>query len=229
MLEGIYKQRVDRLKALIDAAGGTASFIRTHANPAADIPLSEAYLSQILNGYRRITEKAARLIALRAGLPEMTLLEDPNVHFLRRRSDDNRRIMHQVLLLTPAQVAEYFIKDNTCKDTEVLLLSLPAAQIGLETVETSMPVNDHTFAMQIEGDSMLPRFSSQTRVIVEPDLAPQDGNMVVAFQNGAVTCKQLVRDGLEYFLKPVNPQYLTRPVLLSQVIGVVIESTTIEN
>lgn len=91
-----------------------------------------------------------------------------------------------------------------------------------EWVSCSVPVKDHTFALRVEGDSMEPRFAEGMILIVEPDMSPQPGDFVIA-KNGdnEATFKQLVRDGGDSYLKPLNPRYPMKPLGSAQVIGVV--------
>jgi len=89
-----------------------------------------------------------------------------------------------------------------------------------------------TFGLEVEGDSMLPRFRPGDRVIVDPEVAPNPGNFVVA-RNGSnqATLKKYRPRGMDsngntvFELVPLNDDY---PTLRSDiehllVIGVVVE------
>lgn len=93
-----------------------------------------------------------------------------------------------------------------------------------EWVECTVPVKDHTFALRVEGDSMEPKFEEGCVLVVEPDLEARPGDYVIA-KNGEneATFKQLVRDGGEYLLKPLNPRYPIRPLGDAKIIGVVVQ------
>lgn len=77
-----------------------------------------------------------------------------------------------------------------------------------ERIDTTIPVNRYTFALRVVGDSMEPDFPQGSIIIVEPDMQPDPGDYVVV-RNGEneATFKQLIKDGPEWFLKPLNPRY----------------------
>lgn len=93
---------------------------------------------------------------------------------------------------------------------------------GMEMIPTTVPVGAHTFALRVSGDSMEPRFPNGVLLIVEPELDPMPGDFVIA-KNGSeeTTFKQLVRDGADWYLKPLNDRYPIKPLAGSKVIGVV--------
>jgi SOS-response transcriptional repressor LexA len=89
-----------------------------------------------------------------------------------------------------------------------------------------------TFGLEVEGDSMLPRFRPGDRVIVDPEVAPNPGNFVVA-RNGSnqATLKKYRPRGIDatgntvFELVPLNDDYPTLRSDLEHllVIGVVVE------
>lgn len=91
-----------------------------------------------------------------------------------------------------------------------------------EWVDATCPVNRHTFALRVVGDSMEPDFPAGTILIIEPELSPEQNDFVIA-KNGdnEATFKQLTRDGADWYLKPLNPRYPIKPLGTSRVIGVV--------
>lgn len=104
-----------------------------------------------------------------------------------------------------------------------------------EWIETTVPVHQHTYALRVYGDSMTnpagdPTFPEGSIIVVEPDAigsaAEMVGRFVIVKRNGdgEATFKQLVKDGGELFLRPLNPQY---PMLklkeTDQICGVVRE------
>jgi SOS-response transcriptional repressor LexA len=93
---------------------------------------------------------------------------------------------------------------------------------SMETVPTTVPVNRYTFAMRVQGDSMEPKFTEGMLLIVEPELDAQHGDYVIV-KNGSeeTTFKQLVKDGQDWFLKPLNPRYPIKPLGTNTIIGVV--------
>lgn len=92
---------------------------------------------------------------------------------------------------------------------------------GKESVPTSVTVRQHTFALRVSGDSMEPEFQQGMILIIEPELSPEPGDYVVA-RNGdnETTFKQLVKDGPDWYLRPVNPRYPIKLLGESEIIGV---------
>lgn len=91
-----------------------------------------------------------------------------------------------------------------------------------EWVTCSVPVRDHTFALRVDGDSMEPKFPAGMILIVEPDMEARPGDYVIA-KNGdnEATFKQLVRDGGDLYLKPLNERYPLKLLGDARIIGVV--------
>ncbi|KFX07255.1 hypothetical protein KP22_03960 [Pectobacterium betavasculorum] len=103
---------------------------------------------------------------------------------------------------------------------EVPLISW--VQAGSFTEATLLPREDyayypcpvkcsqHSFALKIEGESMLPRFEPGDIIYVDPELIdPPSGKYVIARLNGnfEATFKQLqIMDG-QHYLKALNPDY----------------------
>ena len=82
-----------------------------------------------------------------------------------------------------------------------------------ERIETTYKARQHTYAVRVQGDSMEPKFPDGAILIVEPDEYPQPGRFVIVRQANSedTTFKQLIEDGGNRFLKPLNPRY---PILL---------------
>ena len=93
-----------------------------------------------------------------------------------------------------------------------------------EWIETGVPINRHTFALIVEGDSMEPVFTAGMRVVVEPDISANIGDYVIAGNGEQATLKKLVSDGGELYLQPLNPRYAIKPLGEARIIGVVREA-----
>jgi len=93
---------------------------------------------------------------------------------------------------------------------------------GAEAIPTTVQINKHTFALRVVGDSMEPRFTEGMILIVEPEMEANPGDFVIA-KNGdeETTFKQLIKDGPDWFLKPLNDRYPIKPLGESQIVGVV--------
>lgn len=78
-------------------------------------------------------------------------------------------------------------------------------------------IGPRAFILRVRGDSMVPQypggksFPDGTLIVVDPDTQAEPGAFVVArLEPGQeATFKQLVADGGQQFLKPLNPQYKT--------------------
>ncbi|ALS63602.1 LexA family protein [Pandoraea apista] len=103
---------------------------------------------------------------------------------------------------------------------------------AFEYLLTDLDLSDHAFALEIEGNSMLPEFHPGDRVIVDPAIHPRPGDFVVA-KNGReeATFKKYRARGIgahgreAFELVPLNPDYPTissdhEPV---RIIGVMME------
>lgn len=108
------------------------------------------------------------------------------------------------------------------------LLDLHAVGDAIEWVSTSKPPRRNTFALRVQGDSMMPRFEHGAIITVEPDEVVQHGRYVVAKrkQDSEATFKQYVLDAGRAYLKPLNPQYPTLEVDDDcRIVGVVVDVT----
>lgn len=93
-----------------------------------------------------------------------------------------------------------------------------------EWVKTTVTVREHTFALTVRGDSMEPDFPRGVTIVVEPDIDHNPGDYVIVRNgDGEATFKQLVRDGSDLFLKPLNQRYPIKPLGDSRIVGVVRE------
>lgn len=66
------------------------------------------------------------------------------------------------------------------------------------------------FAVELEGDSMEPKYSEGDMLIVQPSETAHSGSLVVArFANDGVVFRRLEVDGKTITLVPLNPRYRT--------------------
>ena len=103
---------------------------------------------------------------------------------------------------------------------------------GLDTVPTRVGVKRHTYALRVHGDSMVSEsgdsFPSGSILIIEPEMAPQPGDYVIALNTvNETTFKQLIKDNGEFYLKPLNSRYPIKPLGDAKIIGVIREFTKI--
>lgn len=99
---------------------------------------------------------------------------------------------------------------------------------SFETVPVTVPVKRHTFALRVHGDSMVAStgdsFPEGSILVVEPELTAEPGDYVIVLNSkNQTTFKQLVKDGADYYLKPLNTRYPIKPLGSAEIIGVVRE------
>jgi len=96
-----------------------------------------------------------------------------------------------------------------------------------EYVNTWAPVQRYTFALHVLDDRMEPAIPQGSIIVVEPQLGAAPNDYVIVRDAGAehaeATCKQLVRDGNDLYLKPRNERYPIKPLGDAQIVGVVRE------
>lgn len=90
------------------------------------------------------------------------------------------------------------------------------------TTETNHP---NAFALTIQGDSMEPEFLEGDIVTVDPGRDAINGSYVVAKNGEEATFKQLVIDGSNVYLKPLNTRYPIKDItgIEIKIVGVVVE------
>lgn len=93
-----------------------------------------------------------------------------------------------------------------------------------EWIGTTIKPQINTFALRVKGDSMEPLFMEGMLIIIEPGLEALPGDYVIAMNGKEATFKQFIKDGADYYLKPLNDRYPIKPLGDSQIIGVVRES-----
>jgi len=103
---------------------------------------------------------------------------------------------------------------------------------GFDVIYSDATVSKFAFALEIEGESMLPEFRQGDRVIIDPELSPNPGDFVVA-KNGdeEATFKKYRPRGMDasgnmiFELVPLNPDYPTMRSDMQElfIIGVMVE------
>jgi SOS-response transcriptional repressor LexA len=101
-----------------------------------------------------------------------------------------------------------------------------------EWLLTDLELSDGSFALEIKGDSMLPEFKPGDRVIIDPAIAPQPGDYVVA-KNGEeeATFKKYRPRGMNergdvvFELVPLNEDYpsMRSDLTLIRIVGTMVE------
>ncbi len=92
--------------------------------------------------------------------------------------------------------------------------------------ESSSCSEAEAFALMVLGDSMEPEFREGEIIIIEPEGLAQDGSYVLAQVDGEWIFRQLVKVGLCWQLRPLNPAYPAAGIDdLSCVKGVIIQKS----
>lgn len=110
--------------------------------------------------------------------------------------------------------------DPTCFNAEPLFtvplitmidaLSWPQKNIQSPTlVQTDIKISESAFAVRLQKSTMHPTFPDGTLLIIEPNIAYQHGDFVVAHlkDEQQPTFKQFLVDGQRHYLKSINTDY----------------------
>ena len=124
----------------------------------------------------------------------------------------------EVPLISEVEAGNYTVIDNF----------KPKGQF--DTVPVSIEIRRHTYALKVHGDSMVSAvgdsFPEGSIIVIEPEMKPIPGDYVIALNvENETTFKQLIKDGGEFFLKPLNTRYPIKPLGKAKIIGVVREFT----
>lgn len=109
------------------------------------------------------------------------------------------------------------------------VIDLHAAGVAEDWVYSTYKGSPNTFALRVRGDSMVNptgtfSFPEGLIIVVDPNIQAENGSYIVARLNGSMeaTFKQLVIDGDQRYLKPLNPRYPIIPITEEcQICGVV--------
>ena len=89
---------------------------------------------------------------------------------------------------------------------------------GGDPVPTTAPIHRHTYALKVTNDSMTSNsgglsFPVGTILVVEPEMEFISGDFVVVkVGDDEPTVKQVVKDGPDWFLVPLNSRYPVKPL-----------------
>jgi SOS-response transcriptional repressor LexA len=124
----------------------------------------------------------------------------------------------EIPLVSAVEAGRYTVIDNFKPTGEFLM------------VPVTVPIKQHTYALRVHGDSMVSEtgdsFPEGSLLIVEPEMEALPGDYVIAMNDAQeTTFKQLVKDGGDLYLKPLNTRYPIKLLGTAQIIGVVREFT----
>lgn len=95
-------------------------------------------------------------------------------------------------------------------------------------VATDLPVGKDAFALKVKDATMAPRFVEGIILIIDPDRNPEDRDFAVLSMAGQkhAIFKQILKDGHDIYLKPLNPDFKTMLMDTTQcrIIGTIIQA-----
>lgn len=96
-------------------------------------------------------------------------------------------------------------------------------------VSTDAVVSNNAFALMMQGDAMMPRFPDGTVLVIDPNCTPKNRDFVIGITKDQSTaaCKQLLIDGSDRYLKPINKDFqstLIKDNKDCEIIGVVVQA-----
>lgn len=96
-------------------------------------------------------------------------------------------------------------------------------------VATEAPASEEAFALRMKDATMRPQFPENTLLIIEPELVAQDKDFVAVHLAGdsQLQVKQLLFDGDDKYLKPLNKEFQIKKIEGPyKIYGVVIQALT---
>jgi SOS-response transcriptional repressor LexA len=161
----------------------------------------KSYISQLINGKASFGEKAARRLERDYGMGADYLDSDSPLttsdEIYDPEPSPGPEIKGKVPLISSVRAGAFAEAKDPFQPGD-----------ALDWIETTYAVQEHTFALRVEGESMEPEFPEGTILIVEPGMEPCPGDYVIV-KNGSneATFKKLIKDGGQLYLKPLNPRF----------------------
>lgn len=77
----------------------------------------------------------------------------------------------------------------------------------LEYIAVDLEFTEELFAIRLEGNAMMPRFSEGTVLVFDPQIKPYDGCISLILRQGKMVpqYKEILFDGPEMYIRSVNP------------------------
>lgn len=209
-----------------------------------ELGVSPAQIYQWVKGIGQISSSSARRLEKALGHPTgwMDQSEPPFVYMMGTDSDIPADPETEAIFANLARQKEEASSSNTTPGPSlrpaVPLISWVQAGnwaevsdpyppgVADEWINPSTRVSACAFALSVRGDSMEPRFVEGDTIIVDPELEARTGDFVIVRLDDAAeaTFKQLVIDGPQKFLKPLNARYPVVPINgNATIVGVVVE------
>ncbi len=96
-------------------------------------------------------------------------------------------------------------------------------------ISTESNVSDKAFAVRMEDQTMAPHYPKDTFMVFEPTLTASDNDIVAIYIEGQsqIQVKQLMLDGDDLYLKPLNADFeINRINKPHRILGVLVQSLT---
>ncbi|MBC8950343.1 MULTISPECIES: LexA family protein [Xenorhabdus] len=197
---------------------------------AEEIGKTQSAISHYLNGINALNLEIAAYFAQKL---EVKIADfSPSLDKQARKLvsvlyGDNAAFASHMLLHKQYPLLDWVNAGNWCEDPAPKYQTNRTAKV----YETCVECSQRAFWLEVKGDSMVsPNGLSIPQgmiILVDPEVKPTPNNLIVAKLDGEkeLTFKQLITEGYDTFLKPLNPQYNMIP-LSNQVhiIGVVVEA-----
>ncbi|MDX7985999.1 helix-turn-helix domain-containing protein [Xenorhabdus sp. 12] len=196
---------------------------------AEEIGKTQSAISHYLNGINALNLEMAAFFAKKLGAKIADF--SPSLDKQARELVDALYDINDIFANPPHNQKQYPLLDwaNTGHWCEEPSTAYPAN--NTQRYETSVECSQHAFWLEVKGDSMAsPNGLSIPQgmiILVDPEVKPSTNNLVIAKLDGEkeLTFKQLISEGYDTFLKPLNSQYNMIPINNHvHIIGVVVEA-----
>ncbi|SFU28342.1 LexA family protein [Xenorhabdus koppenhoeferi] len=217
-----------RLKELFESKKKQLSI--SQETLAEEIGKTQSAISHYLNGINALNLEMATYFAQKLGVqiadfsPSLekqarnlvTVLYGNNVAF-----SDHPQLQKQYPLLDWASAGHWCEEPATTYNSNRIE----------KRYETVVECSQRAFWLEVKGDSMTSpnglSIPSGMIILIDPEIKPTINKLVVAKLDGEkeLTFKQLITEGYDKFLKPLNPQYNMIPLNNHvHIVGVVVEA-----
>ncbi|MBI6550425.1 LexA family protein [Xenorhabdus lircayensis] len=197
---------------------------------AEEIGKTQSAISHYLNGINALNLEMAAYFAQKLGvqIADFSPSLDKQVRKLVTvLYGDNATFAEQTHIQKQYPLLDWTKAGHWCED--------PTPEYHINRIEkgykTSVECSQRAFWLEVKGDSMVsPNGLSIPQgmiILVDPEMKPTTNNLVVAKLDGEkeLTFKQLITEGYDTFLKPLNTQYNMIPLNGHvHIVGVVVEA-----
>ncbi|OTA17329.1 repressor [Xenorhabdus vietnamensis] len=197
---------------------------------AEEIDKTQSAISHYLNGINALNLEMATYFAQKLGIQIADF--SPSLDKQARKLvavlyGDNAAFSNHALSHKQYPLLDWVNAGNWCEDLTPKYQTSRIEKVYAASVECSQ----RAFWLEVKGDSMVsPNGLSIPQgmiILVDPEIKPAPNNLVVAKLNGEkeLTFKQLITEGYDAFLKPLNSQYNMIPLNSHvHIVGVIVEA-----